>query len=522
MSIDDKENKKKLLLQKMQKAKIEIQNLHGGEHLLNPLEKSTLEQEEKKVLENNKIEEDRIEKIFEDPKIVQLSQEEFDKLTPEEIEERAQEAIEWKIKNELKKNSHLLGNDFETEEERQFYVKGLNLTKLKKLDNTEEFDYSYDSVPAFQPLKYPSEPTRMIGYDLEKFMVWAVAQGTSDVFVQTDEKIVCDIYGKKHQVTDQKISNPQVIQMISHIYKSEAALSKLNGASDVDCQWTIQIGKGKNLRFRINITSHQSYGGTKGYEITIRTINGRAPLLETLNLPPNLIKRLSPRQGLIMIAGATGSGKSTLLASVLDWRVRDPQAHIKVLTYEKPIEFIYDEVPRTTAVVSQVEIGVHLPSFEDGIVNSLRRKPDIILVGEMRDKETIGEGITASMTGHLVFGSVHATTVANTVLRMVNVFGSEEKDARKADILGSIQMIVAQKLLMTTDGKRVAVREYLYFDNAIKEHLANVDTKDLITEIQKFVDTKGQAFIDDITEKFLEGRISKKVYDEELLTFGYK
>ena len=121
-----------------------------------------------------------------------------------------------------------------------------------------------------------------------------------------------------------------------------------------------------------------------------------------------------------------------------------------------------------------------------------------------------------------MFGTVHATTVANTVLRMINVFGAEEKDARRADILGSIQMIVAQKLLMTTDGKRVAVREFLYFDNAIKEHLSNVDTKDLIREIQKFVDIKGQAFIDDITARFLEGRISKKVYDEELLTFGYK
>lgn len=528
--MDDKENKKKLLLQKMQKAKIEIQNLHSGEHILSPIESSTLKKEEDKItniddvnLTEDDVTDEMVEALFGDmPNITQLTNEELEKLTPEEIEQRAQQAIEWKEKLESKKNLHMLGGDFETEEERKEYVKSLKLEKLKALCKDEDFNYSYDGVEVFKPLKYPTEPSRMIGYDLEKFMVWAVAQGTSDVFIATDEKIICDIYGKKHQVTDQKISNPQVIQMISHIYKSEAALSRLNGASDVDCQWSVQIGKGKNLRFRINITSHQSYGGTKGYEITIRTINGRAPLLETLNLPSNLIKRLSPRQGLIMIAGATGSGKSTLLASVLDWRVRDPQAHIKVLTYEKPIEFIYDEVPRTTAVVSQVEIGVHLLSFEDGIVNSLRRKPDIILVGEMRDKETIGEGITASMTGHLVFGTVHATTVANTVLRMVNVFGADEKDARKADILGSIQMIVAQKLLLSTDGKRVAVREFLYFDNAIKDYLSNVSIQDLSSEIQKFVDTKGQAFIDDITDKFLEGRISKKVYDEELLTFGYK
>lgn len=525
MSIDDKENKKKLLLQKIQSAKIEIQNLHGGEQLLSPVEKSTIIEEEQKIAEKKAEKElNSNEKLpaTSTPKIVQLSMEDVEKLTPEELEERAQQAIDWKIKAELEKLGDQIGDDLETEDGREQYIKSLNLTKLKPLDDKEEFNYSYDNVEEFVPLSYPDEPNRMIGQDVEKFMVWAVAQGTSDVFIQSDEKIICDIYGKKHKVTKQKISNPQVIQMISHIYKSESALSKLNGGADVDCQWSIQIGKGKTLRFRINITSHQSPGGVKGYEITIRTINGRAPLLETLNLPAQLIKRLSPKQGLIMVAGATGSGKSTLLASILDWRLRDPQGHIKILAYEKPIEFVYDEVEKPTSLISQVEIGVHLQSFEEGIVNSLRRKPDIILVGEMRDKETIGEGITASMTGHLVFGTVHATTVANTVLRMINVFGTEEKDARRADIIGSIQLIVAQKLLPTVDGKRVAVREFLYFDNAIKDHLSIVDTKDLIHETQKFVDVKGQAFIDDITDKFRKGIISKKVYDTELLTFGYK
>lgn len=541
--MDKKDEKKKLLLEKMKNAKIEIQNLHSGEQLLSPIEKSTITEEEKKMRdsanseslsvsafenktnEKQSIDINNLEEVDLMPKLI--DKEELNNLTEEDIERKIQERqdkeIAIKREKDIKNNPEaVILKEIDADEElRKNYIKSLNLTKLKVLDHSEVYDCSYDSVEKFIPLKYPDEPTRMIGQDIEKFMIWAVAQGTSDVFIQSDEKITCDIYGRKHKVTRQKISNPQVIQMISYIYKSESALSTLNGGKDVDCQWSIQIGKTKSLRFRINITSHQAYG-SKGYEITIRTINGRAPLLETQNLPANLIKRLSPKQGLIMVAGATGSGKSTLLASILDWRMRNPQAHVKILSYEKPIEFVYDEVDKPTSVVSQVEVGVHLGSFEEGIVNSLRRKPDIILVGEMRDKETIGEGITASMTGHLVFGTVHAISVANTIGRMINVFGEGEKNARKADIIGSIQMIIAQKLLISTDGKRVPVREYLYFDNQMKDRLANLKTEELIPAIQELVEKSGQSFIDDITEKFLEGRISKAIYDEELLTLGYK
>ena len=122
------------------------------------------------------------------------------------------------------------------------------------------------------------------------------------------------------------------------------------------------------MRFRVNMTTIFA-DGHKGFSITIRTIKNRAPLLEDLNLPKEIIQNISPKQGLIIIAGATGSGKSTLLASVLDWRMRDPDAHLKILTYEAPIEYVYDDVIKPTTIISQSEIYVHLPSFADGVRN---------------------------------------------------------------------------------------------------------------------------------------------------------
>lgn len=402
--------------------------------------------------------------------------------------------------------------------ERKNYVKKMGLGFIKKLSN-EDFDYSYDEN-SFTSIKYEAEPINMMGSDFEAFMKWAVAKKTSDVFVQTEEPITCDIYGKKHKVTKKKLTNAEMIGIIVYIYRSESALSILNSGHEVDCRWEISIGRNKFLSFRVNITSHR-VNGVRGYDITLRTIPGRPPLLEDMDLPAKMIKFASPKQGLVLIAGATGSGKSTFLASYVDWRARDPDGHNRILTYEKPIEFVYDGIYMPTTIISQVEIGEHLASFQDGVVNALRRKPDIILVGELRDKETIGESITASMTGHLVLGTVHATSVSNTILRMVNTFSGSEKEARAADILNSIHLIIAQKLLKTVDGKRVAVREFLVFSQKIKEYLSNVPISGLILETQKFVEKNGQTFITDITNLYIQGVISKKTYDEELITLGY-
>lgn len=366
---------------------------------------------------------------------------------------------------------------------------------------------------SFESIKYDKEPSRFTANDIEQFIVWCVKNQASDITIQNEEQIFCEIHGKMHRVTQRRLSKPELIEIVSAIYKGDGAVSKLNGGEDVDLPWNIRLDRDNVLRFRVNMTAIFTEG-QKGFQITIRTITNRAPLLETLNLPQEIIDNVSPKQGLIIIAGATGSGKSTLLASVLDWRMRDPEAHLKILTYEAPIEYVYDEVPKPTTSISQTEIGTHLDSFALGVRNALRRKPSIILMGELRDKETIGEGVTASMTGHLVYGTLHSNGVADAVRRMVNVFDAEEKNARAIDILTSLKMVVAQMLIPSTDGKRTAIREYLVFNQEIVDVLLEAGVDNLTYETRKMLNQHGKSFLEDATEKFEAGIISEKWFEE--------
>lgn len=360
---------------------------------------------------------------------------------------------------------------------------------------------------------YPNEPPRFNANDIEDFIQWSTSIDTSDVTIQNEEEIFCEIHGRMRRVTKRKLSKAEVMDIIGGIYKSDGAVAKLNGGEDVDLPWTVKVSRDKSLRYRVNMTSIFT-NGHKGYSITIRTIKNRAPLLEDLKLPPAILDNISPKTGLVMIVGATGSGKSTLLASVLDWRMRDPEAHLKILTYEAPIEYVYDDVFKPSTIISQTEIGSHLPTFEAGVRNALRRKPSIILMGEMRDRETIGEGVTASMTGHLVYGTLHANGATDAVRRMVNVFPVEEKNARAQDILSSLRLIVAQMLIPSTDGKRVPIREYLVFTDEIKETLLEAGVDNLTFMTKKALRESGKSFLEDAIDKFNEGLISEKWLNE--------
>lgn len=370
-----------------------------------------------------------------------------------------------------------------------------------------------ESLKEEKRIKYPDEPPRFSGNDIEPFILWCVNANASDITIQNEDQVCCEIHGKMVKVTDRRLSKSEVSDLICAIYKSDGALSKLNGGEDVDLPWSIKVNRDETMRFRVNMTTIFA-DGHKGFSITIRTIKNRAPLLEDLNLPKEIIQNISPKQGLIIIAGATGSGKSTLLASVLDWRMRDPDAHLKILTYEAPIEYVYDDVIKPTTIISQSEIYVHLPSFADGVRNALRRKPSIILMGEMRDKETIGEGVTASMTGHLVYGTLHSNGVADAIRRMVNVFDSAEKNARAIDILTSLKMVIAQMLLPSTDGRRVPIREYMVFTEEIVDNLLEAGVDNLTYQARKMLLLHGKTFLQDAQEKYDEGKIDIKWLNE--------
>ena len=223
-------------------------------------------------------------------------------------------------------------------------------------------------------------------------------------------------------------------------------------------------------------------------------------------------KALAPDQGVVYVTGATGSGKSTLLAAIIRHLVEKEEGNCKVLTYEAPIEFVYDDIQMPSSIVSQAEIPRHLASFAAGVRNALRRKPGLILVGEARDAQTISAVIEAALTGHPVYTTLHSNGVAETIRRLVTSFPADERHGRTIDILETIRLAVWQRLVPSTDGMRVALREYLVFDNKIRDMLLDVDPENVTAATRRLVKEYGQPMEVDARQKFEAGIIAEREY----------
>lgn len=244
----------------------------------------------------------------------------------------------------------------------------------------------------------------------------------------------------------------------------------------------------------------------------MRSIPSEPPHWQKLGIEP-LIMETSRNldQGLILVVGATGNGKSTLLASILRDRIETVDSHTNLVTIEKPIEFVYDDIDKPTSFVTQMQVGTDVGSFHEGVVNSLRMAPNVILVGETRDLETTQASLEASMTGHGVFSTVHANNVPETFQRLVYVFPEDMQNQAKIDILQPMKMIVAQRLIPTVDGGRTAIREYMVFEQKHKEMM--LENGNFAATAFKMVHNEGRPMIEDATEKYRDGIISEQWYN---------
>lgn len=357
---------------------------------------------------------------------------------------------------------------------------------------------------------FPQEPIRMSLEAANEILIHSVKLGASDITFQTDESIFAEIYGRLKKVTRRRLSNTEVAEIINGIYGPNGTAQIMSG-KDVDTHYEIRPSRTERYRFRINATGCL-VEGHDGIQITARTIPSDPPTLESMALPQAIIDAIAPEQGVVYVTGATGSGKSTLLAAIIRSIAENPESHRKILTYEAPIEFVYDSVEKISSIVSQSEIPRHLPSFAAGVRNALRRKPRLILVGESRDAETISASMEAAMTGHPVYTTLHSSNVSETVRRLVTTFPSEERAGRTIDLIETMRLIISQRLLPTVDGKRVALREYLVFDEKIRDLLLETDPNNITAMVRKMVREQGRTMAEDAKEKFEAGIISERTY----------
>ena len=241
----------------------------------------------------------------------------------------------------------------------------------------------------------------------------------------------------------------------------------------LECDFSFEI---PNLaRFRVNAFNHN-----RGSGAVFRTIPSKILTLEQLNCPPIFKEIANTPRGIVLVTGPTGSGKSTTLAAMVDYVNENEMGHI--LTVEDPIEFVHES---KKCLVNQREVGPHTLSFAAALKSALREDPDCILVGEMRDLETIRLAMTAAETGHLVFGTLHTSSAAKTIDRIIDVFPAEEKDMVRAMLSESLQAVISQTLCKTKDGQgRIAAHEIMLGTSAIRNLIREAKVAQMYSSIQ--------------------------------------
>lgn len=222
-------------------------------------------------------------------------------------------------------------------------------------------------------------------------------------------------------------------------------------------------------RVRINV-----FMALEGPAMVLRLIPLKIPTLEQLNMPPVLRDLCHYHKGLILVTGPTGSGKSTTMAAMVDHINSTMQKHI--ISIEDPVEFVHQS---RKSMIRQREVGMHTLKFDNALKASLREDPDVILIGEMRDRETVNTALKAAQTGHLVFGTLHTNSAVKTIERILNLYNPDEQGPMRVQVAESLVGVVAQALVRTTDGKRAAVHEILINTDAIKDYILRGEVEEI-------------------------------------------
>lgn len=322
----------------------------------------------------------------------------------------------------------------------------------------------------------------------DSMLKWASSKKASDITIAPDVRITADIGGKIAKITERVISPSEIESIVRYVY-GENGVGEVISGMDLDPAHEIRIPGIGVKRYRVNMTGGRMIGG-RGIQITIRDLPSQPVHYTKLGLEQDLLDNMRPEQGLIIITGPTGSGKSTLLSSIIRKRVEEPDANEKVLEYSSPIEYVFDGIDMPSSSVFQSHAGRDLrPRGDDQsqeaifaycVRNALRRKPTIIVIGEARDKATIEAVVEASLTGHLVFTTMHTIGVGETLRRMVMPFPDDTRRSIALDIMESLRVICTQLLLekVGVDGKpdgMVGCREFMVFSRSVREEFLRHD-----------------------------------------------
>ena len=311
--------------------------------------------------------------------------------------------------------------------------------------------------------------------EIDRYFEALVKLEGSDLHMKVGQPAIIRVKGSLQPLKAPKIDDEQMQRLIMPMLDDRRRrILETDGGCDFAY---VAVVDGVKWRFRLNVLQQQ---GSLG--LVARRVNNKIPDFKGLFLPPGIERLCQFDQGLILLAGVTGSGKSTTIASMLNFINQNYRKHI--LTLEDPIEFVFTE---DKCLINQREVGQDVNDFAVGMKHAVREDPDIILVGEMRDEETFMTAIHAAETGHLVFGTIHASSAATTITRILDLFPEEMHQALRSAMAFNMKGIVAQKLLKSIKPgvNRVPVVEMMFFDVMVKKYVLEGRDEELPDHIRK-------------------------------------
>jgi twitching motility protein PilT len=335
---------------------------------------------------------------------------------------------------------------------------------------------------------------------MEKIIKAAVERGASDLHIKAGDVFRARIDGKLVPLTKQALTPEQTKSIALRLIGNEDDRARIDKINDYDCSWGAPgIG-----RFRVNILRQRS-----SFMIVMRVIPFEVPNFDRLSVPAVLKQIAEAERGMVLVTGVTGSGKSTTMAALINHINQHQNKHI--VTLENPIEFLHRDLQSS---VTQREIGVDTESFRMGLRAALRQDPDVVLIGEMRDAETIDTAMKAAETGHLLISTVHTPDAQSTVLRILAMFPPEEQDVVRVRLAESLHAVISQRLLPRKDAAgRVAALEIMIVTPTIRDLMLD---RDKVGEIRDHIaagrEQYGmQTFDQHLADLVHDGMIEQKV-----------
>jgi defect-in-organelle-trafficking protein DotB len=353
---------------------------------------------------------------------------------------------------------------------------------------------------------------RKLAPGLDGLLTWATQVGASRIAFQTGHGVWLRIHGRNRCVTSSTLDESLIAQITNHLYGSDGT-ARLQGGQDFDVAYEVLLNRRDRLRFRVNATP-TSTRRRNGANIVLRPIPDMPPPLDAQRVEQGILDAYRPRDGLVIVSGATGSGKSTLIAGFTVAKLQDPNGHYDIVEAAAPIEFLLEHLSNPSSTINQTDVPRGLTSFDAFIRGAMRREPTDIIIGECRDSMTMTAAVQAAISGHTVTTTIHANNVPLTMQRIADLCPANERANVIGAVAQSLRLIINQRLAISTDGKRTALREFVRFDKDLRQQFLRTDPIEWPELTCQAIERNGQSYAMAIDRALAEGRITRKTAEE--------